>query len=73
MSTVWQRSPILGERVSKITALIGEDRELCSMVYTSVDEAVRVILELGPQAEIAKFDIERAYKLISVHLEDRPA
>ena len=42
------------------------------MAYTSVDVAVRTILELGPQAEIAKFDIESAYRLIPVHPEDRP-
>lgn len=50
----------------------GIEPELCSMSYTSVDEAVRTILELGPQTEMAKFDIESAYRLVPVHPEDRP-
>ena len=50
----------------------GIERELCSMKYTSVDEAVRVVVALGPGTQMAKFDIESAYRLIPVHPDDRP-
>lgn len=50
----------------------GIEKELCSLKYTSVDEAVRVIRELGPGTQLAKLDIESAYRLIPVHPEDRP-
>lgn len=46
--------------------------ELCLLSYTSVDEAVRTVWELGPQTEMAKFDIKSAYHLVPVHPEDRP-
>ena len=50
----------------------GIEPELCSLSYTSVDHAVRVLLALGPRAHMAKFDIESAYRLIPVHPDDRP-
>jgi hypothetical protein len=43
--------------------------ELCSLQYTSVDEAVRTIMTLEAGAMMAKFDIEH---LIPVHPEDSP-
>ncbi len=47
----------------------GIEPELCSLKYMTVDEVVQAI---GPQTKMAKFDIESAYQLIPVHLEDRP-
>ena len=55
----------------------GIEWELCSMKYTSVDEVVsmdevvRMVVALGPGAQMAKFDIESAYRLILVHQDDR--
>ena len=49
----------------------GVEPELCSMKYTSVDEAVRKVLALGAGTLMAKFDVEGAYRTIPVHPEDR--
>ena len=45
----------------------GIEPVVCSLQYTSVDEAVRVLSHLGPQAMKAKFDIESAYRIVPVH------
>ena len=50
----------------------GIEEELCSLKYTSVDEAVQVILRLGSGTKMAKFDLESAYRIVPVHPEDRP-
>ena len=50
----------------------GIESELCSLSYTSVDAAVRLIMAMGPGTLLAKFDIESAYRLIPVHPDDRP-
>ena len=50
----------------------GIKSELCSLSYTSVDAAVRIITAMGPGVLPAKFDIESAYRLIPVHPDDRP-
>ena len=49
----------------------GIERELCSLKYTSVDEAVQRFSELGQGSLLAKLDIESAYRLIPVHPADR--
>lgn len=49
----------------------GIERELCSLKYTSVDEAVQIINKLGRGSLLAKIDVESAYRLIPVHPEDR--
>ena len=49
----------------------GIESEVCSLNYTSVDQAVRVVTERGRLTEIAKFDNESAYCLIPVHPDDR--
>ena len=49
----------------------GIEPELCSLKYTSVDEAVRIVCQLGAGALLAKFDVESAYRLIPVHPDDR--
>ena len=48
----------------------GIESELCSLSYTSVDAAVRIIMAMGPGVLLAKFDIESAYRLIPVHPDD---
>ena len=50
----------------------GIDPELCSLVYTSVDEAVNRVLQRGRGALLAKIDIASAYRIIPVHPHDRP-
>ena len=50
----------------------GIDPELCSLVYTSVDEAVNRVLQRGRGALLAKIDIVSAYRIIPVHPHDRP-
>ena len=49
----------------------GVEPELCSLSDTSVDRAVQRILTRGAGARLAKFDVEGAYRTVSVHPEDR--
>ena len=44
--------------------------ELCSLQYIRMEEMVRKLLELGPGVQMAKMDIERAYRMVSVHPQD---
>ena len=50
----------------------GISRELSSLSYTSVDVVVEHILTLGRGFMLAKMDIKQAYRMIPVHLQDRP-
>ena len=45
----------------------GVDRELCSMRYATVDNAITKILHLGTDSLLAKIDIEHAYRNIPIH------
>ena len=45
--------------------------ELCTLKYILINEAVEVVLPSGPGTVMAKFDIECAYRIISVHPDDR--
>ena len=49
----------------------GISSDLCSLHYTSVDEAVKIVLQLGRGARLEKFDIENAYRIVPVHPTDR--
>lgn len=49
----------------------GIDTALCSLAYTTVDEAAARILQLGRQTLLAKVDVEAAYRNVPVHPEDR--
>ena len=49
----------------------GNDPELCSLRYTSVDDAAMAAAGLGQGALMAKVDIEAAYHLVPVHPHDR--
>ena len=40
--------------------------------YTTVDEALQIVLLLGVGALLAKFDIQSAYRIVPVHPDDRP-
>ena len=50
----------------------GISKDLCSMHYATLDEALAVIVDLGPGALLAKIDIKEAYRNIPVHPDDRP-
>lgn len=43
---------------------------LCSVRYTSFDQAVQMVKRCGPGAEMAKCDIKSAFRLLPVHPED---
>lgn len=44
----------------------GIPKELCSVQYQSIDDAVSLIQKFGPGAYMAKTDIEKAFKLIPI-------
>ena len=48
----------------------GVAKDLCSMVYVTIDDAISKILELGPEALLAKIDTKSAFRLIPVHPAD---
>ena len=50
----------------------GVDPNLCSVSYSSVDDAAREITVLGKGTVLAKVDIQSAYRNVPVHPEDRP-
>ena len=49
----------------------GIDRQLCSLKYLTVDQAVAHILQVGQGAVLAKVDVAHALRNILVHPEDR--
>lgn len=48
----------------------GIPRDLCSLQYASVDDAVRVLQHLGRGAQLIKLDIQDAYRIVPVHPSD---
>ena len=46
--------------------------DFCSLTYTSVDTAAELVLNKGKGAELAKLDIQSAYRMVAVHPDDRP-
>ena len=49
----------------------GIPKELCSMSYVTIDDAIQKIISMGPDAKLAKVDIKHAFRLIPVHPADR--
>ena len=49
----------------------GIDKGLCSLQYASIDDAARIISDLGPGTQLAKIDIAHAYRNVPVHPADR--
>jgi len=49
----------------------GIPKDLCSMSYVTIDDAINRILSMGPRSLLAKIDIKSAFCLIPVHLADR--
>ena len=48
----------------------GIRKEWCSLVYTSVDDIVKIIWGLGYGALMAKVDVKAAYRMVPVHPDD---
>ena len=48
----------------------GIERQPCSITYSSVDEAVSLIQQLGPGTELVKIDLKSAYRIVPVHPDD---
>ena len=49
----------------------GIEPEVCTVRYTSVDEACKRITALGRGAVLAKFDVHGAFRTVPVHPDDR--
>ena len=49
----------------------GIPKNLCSLSYVTIDDAVRKIIEMGPGTELAKIDVKGAFRLIPVSPLDR--
>ena len=49
----------------------GIDRNLCSLQYTSVDQAARLVAACGRGALMAKTDLCSAYRQVPVHRDDQ--
>ena len=45
----------------------GISPELCSVQYSTVDDAVGIIRQLGRDTQLVKLDIKDAYRIIPVH------
>ena len=50
----------------------GISADLCSLRYTSVDNAVEIITSLGRSSLLAKFDLSNTYHILPVHPDDQP-
>ena len=50
----------------------GISKELSSLSYITVDSIVERVRELGQRTQLAKMDIQSAYRIVPVHEEDRP-
>ena len=49
----------------------GISREEFTLRYSTVDDAVKIVRQLGPSTLLAKIDIKSAFRTIPVRLEDR--
>ena len=48
----------------------GISKDLCSLSYASLDDAVDRILALGRRSELVKIDLKEAYRVIPIHPHD---
>ena len=48
----------------------GIDKELCSLKYIQVDDIIDKLSTMGPGTQMAKVDIQSAYRLVPVHPSD---
>ena len=50
----------------------GISPSLCSLDYASIDDAVNLIMQLGPGTQLVKMDLSNAYRIVPVHPDDQP-
>ena len=50
----------------------GLNRAQCSIKYTSIDDAVAILRNLGRGALMAKLDLKDAYRIVPIHPKGRP-
>ena len=48
----------------------GISREACSLSYASLDDAVGLLAQMGPGAQLLKIDLKDAFRIIPVHPQD---
>ena len=48
----------------------GVSPEYCSLQHASIDDAIKLIMQLGPGTQLAKLDIKDAYRIVPVHPDD---
>ena len=51
---------------------INIEPELYSMHYLRMDEVIQAIVQNGWGSQLAKMDVESAYRMVPVHPQDRP-
>ncbi len=49
----------------------GIPKDICSLHYSSVDDALLYIITLGPHTQLIKIDLKRTYRVLPIHLHDR--
>ena len=49
----------------------GISSQLCSLFYASIDDAISTIIQLGRGTQLAKLDLESAYRIVPVHPHDK--
>ena len=49
----------------------GNSKELCSLRYALLDDALRLICHFGPGCHLVKMDLKDAYRVVSVHPDDQ--
>ena len=50
----------------------GIDEKLCSLTYVKVDDITEQVLASGKGSLMAKMDVESAFRILPVHLDDKP-
>lgn len=48
------------------------DPDFCTLRYTTVHEAAKLVARSGPGAQLAKLDLQSAYRQVPVHPADQP-
>ena len=49
----------------------GIDPRLCPLSYVRIDKAAERVAALGRCAQLAKVDVQNAYRIVPVHPDDR--
>ena len=75
----WSTLPFMGilagryrylNTLLRLGSMLPSSREYCSLQYASIDDAVKLIMQLGPGTQLAKLDIKDAYRIVPVHPDD---